>query len=127
MLKELKPSLNLSPFIEGRKQLPADEVEEGEKIASLRIHVESAIGRLKNVGILSEIIPLEFMHMCMFQCNFQPALVSPPESDMKDYIEGLTDSDRLTTPIVKTCLHNQSAPEHIVVVHVYIGCDATKM
>ena len=93
MLKELKPSLNLPPFMEGRKQLPADEVEEGQKVASLRIHVESAIGRLKNVGILSKIIPIEFMHVCIFQCNFQPALVPPPESDVKDYIEGLADSD----------------------------------
>lgn len=104
MLQELKIELNLPPFMEGRKQLPAGEVQEGRKIASLRIHVERAIGRLKNFGILSETIPLnlsrltnQIVHVCAFLCNFQPALVPPPEAtpecDVMEYIEGLTDSE----------------------------------
>ena len=104
MLQELKIELNLPPFMEGRKQLPAGEVQEGRKIASLRIHVERAIGRLKHFGILSETIPLnlsrltnQIVHVCAFLCNFQPALVPPPEatpeSDVMEYIEGLTDSE----------------------------------
>ncbi len=78
MLKQLKIKLNLPPFMEGRKQLPAEEVQEGRNIASLRIHVERAIGRLKNFGILSGTIPLSLsrltnqivhMHVCAFLCN----------------------------------------------------------
>ena len=90
--------------MEGRKQLPAEEVQEGRNIASLRIHVERAIGRLKNFGILNGTIPLslsrltnQIVHVCAFLCNFQPALVPSPqgtaESDVTDYIEGLTSSD----------------------------------
>ena len=104
MLKQLKIKLNLPPFMEGRKQLPAEEVQEGRNIASLRIYVERAIGRLKNFGILSGTIPLslspltnKIVHVCAFLCNFQPALVPSPqgtaESDVTDYIEGLTSSD----------------------------------
>ena len=33
-------ALNIPPFLEGRHQLPATEVEQGRKIASLQIHVE---------------------------------------------------------------------------------------
>ena len=44
VLKELK---NLPPFIEGRSQLPAMQVQKGCKIASLHIHVERAIGRIR--------------------------------------------------------------------------------
>ena len=35
----------------------------------------------------------QIVHVCTFLCNFQPALVPPPKSDMNDYIEGPTDSD----------------------------------
>ena len=52
MLKELNIELNLPPFMEGRSQLPALQVQKGHKIASLRIHVERAIGRIKYYTIL---------------------------------------------------------------------------
>ena len=39
--------LNLPPFMEGRGQLPADEMQRGRSIASLRIYVERAISRMK--------------------------------------------------------------------------------
>ena len=58
MLKELNIDLNIPPFLEGRHQLPAAEVEQGRKIASLRIHVERAIGRLKTFSILKQTIPI---------------------------------------------------------------------
>ena len=48
MLGKLGIHLNLPPFMEGRKQLPAQEVQEGRSIAHLRIHVERAIGRINN-------------------------------------------------------------------------------
>ena len=45
-LKPLNIELNIPPFMEGRKQLPAEEVRCGRRIASLRIHVERVIGRI---------------------------------------------------------------------------------
>ena len=53
--KKLNIELNLLPFMEGRRQLPPEEVMEGQKIASLRIHVERAIGRLKDFIIFNEV------------------------------------------------------------------------
>ena len=50
--------LNTPPFMEGRGKLPASEVLEGRKIASLRIHVERLIGRIKNYSILKDTLPL---------------------------------------------------------------------
>ena len=47
MLKELDIELNLPPFLQGREQLPPEEVQKGRKIASLCIHVERAIGCIK--------------------------------------------------------------------------------
>ena len=50
-LAKLGVELNLPPFMEGRTQLPADEVERGRSIASLRIHVKRAIGTLQDPDI----------------------------------------------------------------------------
>ena len=50
MLKELGAELNLPPFL---KQFSAEEVSKGHSIASLRIHVERAIGRVKTYKIVS--------------------------------------------------------------------------
>ena len=38
-LHEINASLNIPPFLNGQGQLPASEVLEGRKIASVRIHV----------------------------------------------------------------------------------------
>lgn len=103
MLKELNIDLNIPPFLEGRHQLPAAEVEQGRKIASLRIHVERAIGRLKTFSILKQTIPISMARLtnqivcvCAFLSNFHPALVPPPqheESDVQQYFEQLSDCD----------------------------------
>ena len=53
MLKEVGAELNIPPFMEGRQQLPTDEIHEGRHIASVRIHVERAIGRIKTFAILA--------------------------------------------------------------------------
>jgi hypothetical protein len=53
LLSKLNLELNLPPFMEGHKQLPANEVQNGREIASLKIHVERAIGRMKTYSILS--------------------------------------------------------------------------
>ena len=103
LLQELNIQLNIPPFLEGRQQLPSPEIEEGRKIASLRIHVERAIGRIKTFGICSSKIPLsmaritnQLVCVCGFLSNFQPALVPPQfneeiiESDIDDYFENFT-------------------------------------
>ena len=46
-LRDLGVDLNIPPFLQNRGQLPATEVESGRQIASLRIHVERAIGRIE--------------------------------------------------------------------------------
>ena len=49
-LKEVGVLLNIPPFLEGRVQLPPEEVKKGRRIiASLRIHVERAIGELSSL------------------------------------------------------------------------------
>lgn len=79
MLRELNIELNIPP---GRQQLPYQEIEEGRIIASLRIHVERAIGRIKTFEICKGTIPLsmaricnQIVCVCAFLSNFQPALV----------------------------------------------------
>ena len=104
MLKQLNIELNIPPFLEGRQQLPLQEIEKGRKIASLRIHVERAIGRIKTFTILRETIPLSLAQLtnqivcvCAFLSNFQPALVSLlqqyVESDVDNYFEQLSECD----------------------------------
>ena len=39
--------LNLPPFMDGRSQLPANEIQRGRSIASLRIHVERGMKQHK--------------------------------------------------------------------------------
>ena len=86
MLKDISIELNIPPFLEGRSQLPVEEVEEGRKIASIRIHVERAIGRMKTFCISRKVsyqCVLNQVCVCGFLANFMPALVPPPE-DLKD-------------------------------------------
>lgn len=86
MLKDIGIELNIPPFMEGRAQLPVKEVQEGRRIASVCIHVERAIGRMKNFAILQGTFPISMSRIinqvvcvCAFLTNFMPALVPPPE------------------------------------------------
>ena len=103
MLKDIGIDLNIPPFMEGRAQLPAKEVQEGRRIASVRIHVERAIGRMKNFAILQGTFPISMSRIinqvvcvcvCAFLTNFMPALVPPPENlkdeDVDSYFQGLS-------------------------------------
>ena len=106
-LQSIGIKLNVPPFMEGRQQLPAEEVQEGRKIASLRIHVERAIGRIKNFSILKGTLPLSMARLanqivcvCAWLTNFQPALVPLPEheaaeseDEVVDYFQSLYGSD----------------------------------
>ena len=50
-------TLNIPPFLGQRQQLSSSEVIETRRIASIRIHVERAIGRMKNHRLLQYVIP----------------------------------------------------------------------
>ena len=84
-LANLGIELNLPPFMESRSQLPAEDVQRGRSIASLRIHVERAIGRMKQFNILTSVFPLkmarianQIVTVCAYLSNFHPALVPVP-------------------------------------------------
>ena len=89
--EELKPlgvSLNIPPFLDGRKQFTKAEVKEGQTIARVRIHVERAIQRIKRFKILRNEIPLtlhgsvnQIWTVCCMLCNFLPPLINPETQD----------------------------------------------
>ena len=109
MLEKLTIRLNIPPFMEGLQQLPSEEIEAGRKIASLRIHIERAIGRIKTYRILTSTIPLSMARLsnqivciCAFLSNFHPALIPQPpevsfEANVDKYFEGLSDSENEVT------------------------------
>ena len=84
-LGELGVELNIPPLLDGRTQLPPEDIKRGRSIASLHIHVERAIGRIKNFAILKGKFPLSMIRLlnqvvcvCAWLTNFQPILVPPP-------------------------------------------------
>lgn len=72
--------LNAPPRKSG-EQFTESELVETRRIASLRIHVERAIGRIKNFQILNLIpknlagLSSEIFYVCTFITSFQPPLV----------------------------------------------------
>lgn len=104
ILNNVGVELNIPPFLENRGQLPASEVKAGRQIASLRIHVERAIGRIKNYRILKGTLPLSLARLvnqivciCAWLTNFQTVLVpttdNPSEEDVDEYLEHAFESD----------------------------------
>ena len=84
--------------MEGRKQLPAEEVTSGRKIASLRIHVERVIGSIKKFSIPMARIANQIVSVCVWLTNFQPALIPIPSEDddsnsVEEYFESLYSND----------------------------------
>ena len=74
-------TLNIPPFAMG-KQLSGRAVTKTRRIASARIHVERAIGRLKTFKLLQGIIPLklhpvldQIVVVCAVLCNLDSKLV----------------------------------------------------
>ena len=78
--------LNMPPFTHQRKNgigrmLTSKQIIETRKIASLRIHVERAIRRLKSFRMLGGILPLNMKNLSSAMlrvaaafCNFMPPL-----------------------------------------------------
>ena len=85
-LNELNVKLNIPCFLSGRDQFTVAEVKESQAIASVRIHVERAIQRIKRYRILRNEMPLtlhgsvnQIWTVCCMLCNFMPPLIQ------KDY------------------------------------------
>lgn len=79
--------LNVPAFCKSRKQFPTKEVIETRRIASVRIHVERAIARLKNFRILKYVFPLKSIRQignivlcCAALSNLQPPLIKNTNS-----------------------------------------------
>ncbi|XP_068675419.1 uncharacterized protein [Montipora foliosa] len=77
-------TVNMPPFLAGRDQMTAAETEETMSIASVRIHVERAIGRIKTYHILDGTLPntlspyaTQIATVCGFLTNFLPPLLPP--------------------------------------------------
>ena len=104
-IERLGAKLNIPPFLDGRQQMSLDDVKTGRRIASLRIHVERVIGRVKNYSILKGVLPLsmsrianQIVYVCAFLVNFQPVLLPPPieeeaEETVEKYFTLYDDSD----------------------------------
>ena len=103
LLKDIGVELNIPPFMKGRQQLPPQEIETGRRIASLHVHVERAIGRMKLYSILKSTIPISLTHLtnqiiyiCAFLTTFQPVLIplqDGTDDDVESYFEQLSDSE----------------------------------
>ena len=98
-LRAIKVDLNIPPFMEGRGQLPASEVLEGRKIASLRIHIERVIGRIKNYAILKGTLPItlsrianQIVSVCTWLVNSQAVLIPPNPIEEVDEVDEYLDS-----------------------------------
>ena len=82
-LLPLGVSLNIPPFLGSSSQMPAEDVVKTQEIASLRIHVERAINKIKNFHIWDGVIPLhqlglvnQMWSVCAILCNAQPNIIS---------------------------------------------------
>ena len=83
LLTPIGVRLNVPPFLNSQAQMPANDVILTKKIAQLRVHVERAIGRIKEFRILQSTIPAtmrdsinELIYVCCMLTNFSPPLVS---------------------------------------------------
>ena len=76
-------SLNITPFLGSSAQMPAEDVVKTQEIASLRIHVERAINKIKNFHIWDGVVPLslfgivnQMWTVCAHLCNVQDPIIS---------------------------------------------------
>ena len=82
-LTPLGVKVNIPPFLKGKKQLDEHEMIETRRIASLRIHVERAMERIKNYHIFDRVLPVsltdvseQMFFVCAALSNFLPPLCS---------------------------------------------------
>ena len=87
----LGASISIPPFTKGKPQLSQREIEFSRQLSSIRIHVERAIGRMKNYKILHTTLPIslikrehetefatidKIVFVCAALCNLHPPLVT---------------------------------------------------
>ncbi|XP_042148815.1 uncharacterized protein LOC121837290 [Ixodes scapularis] len=82
---EMEPkgvALNTPAFTRGKAQLSEQEVTETRRIASVRIHVERAINRMKSYRILKQALPIQhrkvasdIVFVCAGLCNLKGPLI----------------------------------------------------
>ena len=79
LLKGVK--LNIPPFLREKAQSSTTELIETRRIASLRIHAERAMERIKNFHVFDRPLPASFtdianrmFFVCCVLSNFQPPL-----------------------------------------------------
>ncbi|XP_037524682.1 uncharacterized protein LOC119401781 [Rhipicephalus sanguineus] len=77
--------LNTPAFTKGKTQLTNKEVTSTRRIASVRIHVERAINRLKTYRIFKQSLPIRskktistMVFVCAGLCNFKSDLIKKP-------------------------------------------------
>ena len=82
-LANIGVTLTIPAFLKGKKQFSKEEAEKNKKVASLRVHVERCMERLKNWHILDRTIPVSMAPLAsdMFiviaaLTNFHPPLIS---------------------------------------------------
>jgi hypothetical protein len=75
-------SLNIPPFLNGQPQLSAEDEMKTRKIASVRVHVERAIARIKTYRILHQVVPLTLAEnlehiwsVCSYLTLFLPPII----------------------------------------------------
>ena len=83
LLVPLGVRLNIPPFLDKRQQMLPGDVRSTKSIAAVRIHVERAIGRLKEFKLLNGVIDnslYDIFELIVFVaamlCNFFPSLVA---------------------------------------------------
>ncbi|XP_044169671.1 uncharacterized protein LOC122953764 [Acropora millepora] len=76
-------SLNIPPFLGMSDQMAPEDVISTQEIASLRIHVERAINKVKNFKIFDGLVPLnqfglvnQMWCVCAMLCNMQDPIIS---------------------------------------------------
>ncbi len=76
-------SLNIPPFLGQNSQMSAEDVVKTQTIASVRIHIERAINKIKNFRIWQGDFPLNLIGVanlmwavCAFLCNAHDPLIS---------------------------------------------------
>ena len=75
--------LNIPPFLGSHGQMSAEDVVKTQSIASLSIHVERAINKIKNFRIWNGVVPLnlfrivnQMWRVCAVLCNLQKPIIS---------------------------------------------------
>ena len=77
-LTPLDVKVNIPPFLKGKTQ---EELVETHCIASLRLHIECAMERIKNYHIFDRTLPSlltdiaeDTLFVCAVMCNFLPSM-----------------------------------------------------